>query len=418
MKRSIWRSAAGAVITAALATTAVPAAWATSLTAATPTAATTARTPDLGTVADFDRLAQTVLVQRTAALLDQPPAQRAIFQTADTTAATNGRVAMASTAAHNEQAVDASLQARRVRLRAAGEAYQAGNTKATVDHVQLSGDGKRADVLLTETTTLTYEKLRGDEPPTTGFQAQHEATFVKDAQGHWQLTGLTDLDTDGFPQINEPTPSRLDSAVASTALASAATRPPLVAVTATTDPPEATPASTAWPAAPSPKPAKSGAVDYTAMAAYAEKYWHNYNPAYRQFNGAGGDCTNFISQSLRAGGWQFAGGWASDYDHTWWYSATNPATQSWSWNGVNEWSWYALSSKRVTNLADVYQLGVGDILQMDFDRTGSKDHSMIVTYRSPAGMPYVTYHSTNTLNRSVASLVAIFPDSLYYAYRT
>jgi hypothetical protein len=209
-----------------------------------------------------------------------------------------------------------------------------------------------------------------------------------------------------------PTPSRTSP----TALATATTA--LTAVTAAADPPEATPASTRWPAAPSPKPTTSGGNNYTAMAAYAQKYWSHYNPGYRQFNGAGGDCTNFISQSLKAGGWQFASGWASDYDHTWWYSASNPATQSWSWNGVNEWSWFALSSKRVTNLADVYQLGVGDILQMDFNADGSKDHSMIVTYRSASGMPYVTYHSTNTLNRSVASLVAAYPDALYYAYRT
>ncbi|MFD7050470.1 amidase domain-containing protein [Streptomyces mirabilis] len=35
------------------------------------------------------------------------------------------------------------------------------------------------------------------------------------------------------------------------------------------------------------------------MATYAEKYWKNYNTAYRKFNGVGGDyCTNFVSQSV------------------------------------------------------------------------------------------------------------------------
>jgi hypothetical protein len=231
---------------------------------------------------------------------------------------------------------------------------------------------------------------------------------VESAQGHWQLTGLSDLNADAVPQINQVLAKPARTAV------------PLVsALTAVAeDPPEATPASTDWPATPDPKPARANGYDYTAMAAYAQKYWNHYNPAYRQFNGAGGDCTNFISQSLKAGGWKNASGWASDYNHTWWYSPSNPSTQSWSWAGVNEWSWFALSSQRVTTLDDVYQLGVGDILQMDFDADGSKDHSMIVTYRSRSGMPYVTYHSTNTLNRSVASLVAAWPDALYYAYRT
>ncbi len=43
---------------------------------------------------------------------------------------------------------------------------------------------------------------------------------------------------------------------------------------------------------------------------------------------------------------------------------------------------------------------------------------MIVTYRSPQGVPYVSYHSTNTYNRSVASLIASYPNAAYYAYRT
>lgn len=43
---------------------------------------------------------------------------------------------------------------------------------------------------------------------------------------------------------------------------------------------------------------------------------------------------------------------------------------------------------------------------------------MMVTYRSSAGMPYVTYHSTNTYRKSLASLIASYPDAVYYAYRT
>ncbi len=55
---------------------------------------------------------------------------------------------------------------------------------------------------------------------------------------------------------------------------------------------------------------------------------------------------------------------------------------------------------------------------MDFDKDGSKDHSMIVTSRNSQGVPYVTYHSTNTYNRSVASIIASYPNAAYYAYRT
>lgn len=349
------------------------------------TAPATAGTVDKATVASFDRIAQAVLNQRTAALVDTAPVRHDALRS-------ESRVGLSAGLARAEDSVLSSLRARKARLAALGEAYSAGRTQVAVDRVRVGGG--RADVEVTETTTLTYKKVRGDEPRTTGFQARHDVTFAAAGHGHWELTGVKD-ENSGFPAVNQPAPH-------------------VAPKTAADDPPQGTPADTSWPAASRPKPGRSGGYDYTAMAAYAEKYWNHYNPAYRQFNGAGGDCTNFVSQALKAGGWKNAPGTDSDFHH-WWYS---PSSESWSWVGADDWSWFALSSKRVSNLANVYQLGVGDILQMDFDGDGSKDHSMIVTYRGWGGMPYVTYHSTNTYRRSVASLVASWPDAVYYAYRT
>ncbi|WP_348534307.1 amidase domain-containing protein [Kitasatospora sp. GP82] len=368
-------------LAAVLSAAALPSASAASAAGTTGAAAGTA---DKATVASFDRMAQAVLTQRTAALLDTAPVQHDALRS-------DARVGLAADLAQTENTVVSSLQARKARLAAVGEAYSAGRTQVSVDRVRIS-DG-RADVEVTETTTLTYEKIRGDEPATTGFQARHDVTFAATSHGRWELTGITDENA-GFPEVNQPAPH--------------------VSKTVDADPPQGTPAATSWPASPRPKAARSGGYDYTAMAAYAEKYWNHYNPAYREFNGAGGDCTNFISQALKAGGWKNAPGTDSDY-HNWWY---NSSAESWSWVGADDWSWYALSSKRVSNLANVYQLGVGDILQMDFDRDGSKNHSMIVTYRGMGGMPYVTYHSNNTYRRSVASLVMSYPHAVYYAYRT
>lgn len=55
---------------------------------------------------------------------------------------------------------------------------------------------------------------------------------------------------------------------------------------------------------------------------------------------------------------------------------------------------------------------------MDFEKDGSKDHTMIVTYRNAQGVPYLTYHSANTYRRSMASIIASEPNALYYAFRT
>lgn len=47
--------------------------------------------------------------------------------------------------------------------------------------------------------------------------------------------------------------------------------------------------------------------DRTAVAAYADKFWDVYNPSYNDYSGSGGDCANFVSQCMIAGGlslWQ------------------------------------------------------------------------------------------------------------------
>ncbi|MEU1802912.1 amidase domain-containing protein [Streptomyces sp. NPDC019937] len=366
-----FRSAAGAALTVALSAVALPA-----------SAASAAQTGvvDGATTTSFGQLADAVLTERTAALLDGQQARR-------TTAPATKKARLSAGLTRTENTALSTLRTRKARLAALGEAYTKADTKVTVGKTRVASG--RAIVQATETTTLTYKKIRGDEPATTSFQAHHELSFTAGTGGKWELTGIRPTD-DGPRAINEP---------ATVAVKAAAL-------------PSATPASTTKPSRSTTKPA--GAYDYAAMAAYAEKYWSNYNPAYRKFNEAGGDCTNFISQALKAGGWKHAPGDGQDY-RTWWYDTSTQAT---SWVGANEWSWFTLDAKRATNLGNVYDMGVGDVMQMDFDRDGSKDHTMMVTYRSSSGVPYMTYHSVNTYRKSLASIIASNPNSLYYAYRT
>jgi len=352
-------------------------------------------TVDAETKATFQKLADAVFTDRTQALVDAGTNGR--HGTHDRLSARfHGKVRLSGAQSHAEDSALSELRGRKDRLAKLGERYSSGTTSVTLDATQVKG--RHAKVAVTETTTLTYEKVHGNEPKTTGFQAHHELSFEADKDGNWQLTSIEDTD-DGVA-VNQPTP-------------------PAVTEPSTGDednPPEAPRASTASNAPADPKNLTGGAYDYQAMAAYAKKYWNDYNPEYPDFSGegAGGDCTNFVSQALKAGGWKHEPGYTYDW-HKWF---GNAEIQSDSFVGVNEWSWFALSSKRVTSLPYVYQMDVGDVLQMDFNRDGAKDHTMIVTYRSPQGVPYVSYHSTNTYNRSVASLIASYPNAYYYAYRT
>ncbi|MFD6433892.1 amidase domain-containing protein [Streptomyces venezuelae] len=341
-----------------------------------------ARKADHRTLATFARIADDVLSRRTQALVEDSAGRGAA------TPRMSGRLRT------DEDAALRSLSDRKSRLARLGEAYTKADTRVVVDSATLTGS--TATVQVTASSTLTYKKVRAGGPRTTAFSTRHELKLADTKDGGWQLTKIT-ARTQGPVAVDEPSAAR----------------------TNTVDDdgnqyPDGTPASTKYPTTPMPSGKTAGSYSYSAMAQYAEKYWRSYNPAYRKFNGSGGDCTNFVSQALKAGGWKPVPGSAYDY-RNWWYES---AGQSTSWVGVNEWAWFTLSNRRAPNLASAYQMDVGDVLQVDFDKDGSKDHTMLVTYRDRQGMPYLTYHDTDTYRRSLASLVASYPNARYFAYRT
>ncbi|WP_244283070.1 amidase domain-containing protein [Streptomyces flavidovirens] len=389
MKKTTFRAMVGAALAVAAAAVVLPGtAGASWYKHAVPAGSGTADRP----AADaFGRVADAVLTERTAALLDGPQRRRS-------GSPASGDVRLSAGFVRSEDGAETSLRDRKKRLRELGEAYTAADTDVKVNDVEVRGG--KASVRVTESTTLTYKKIRGNEPATTGFQAYHELAFARTPDGRWSLTGIRPTDT-GLAAVNAPLKAPQVQAAADNGL------------------PTATPASTRRPSRlPARKPtSNSNGLDYAAMGAYAERYWSRYNPAYPSYDsaGAGGDCTNFVSQALKAGGWKHAPGSWDDY-RKWWSDPKLGNTLSFV--GVNEWSWFALSSKRTTNLSNVWAMGVGDVLQMDFDRNGSKDHTMMVSYRDRWGTPYLTYHSTNTYRKSVASIIASYPNATYFAYRT
>lgn len=347
--------------------------------AAAPTPRVTASTADA-----FGRVADAVFTDRTAALLDRAPTARTALK------ATTAGIRVSDTLAHTESAAVSSLHGTRSCLAALGEAYSAGDTRVTVNRTRVTG--KRATAWVTETTTLTYRRIRGDEPATTGFRAHHVLTFAAQADGTWKLTGERSTDK-GPRQVNEPV-----------------TTTPRRTTMAAVDAPRA---ATTYPAPANAKNLTGGPYDYAAMATYAETYWKNYNPAYRSFNAVGGDCTNYLSQVLKAGGWTTVTSSTRSTAPGTTARPRRPTPGSASTSGPG-----SPRPPGVPPLANVYQMDIGDVMQMDFDKDGSKDHSMITSYRSSGGVPYLTYHDADTYRRSVSSLIASYPNSAFYAYRT
>jgi hypothetical protein len=114
------------------------------------------------------------------------------------------------------------------------------------------------------------------------------------------------------------------------------------------------------------------------------------------------DCMNFASQSLLARGWV--------PDDEWWYDDADgdPYASSDAWRSSTYFMWYLEDHPELaTPLTDDQrdQVKVGDIVQFDWDDSGDRDHTGIVTAVIPHldGSIAIEYagHTDATWERSV-----------------
>ena len=148
---------------------------------------------------------------------------------------------------------------------------------------------------------------------------------------------------------------------------------------------------------------------YSRAAAvnYAVKYALKPNPAYRYFQlnqNVGGDCANFISQCLLAGGAPMI----HNSSNPWWYnnkSTSNTNDDSWSvsWAVAHSLYWFLRineESKRPgakgLEVDNIQLVEPGDLVFFEDDK-GVKFHSAIVTSISN-GVPLISHHSFEALN--------------------
>ncbi|WP_432353952.1 amidase domain-containing protein [Sporosarcina sp. A2] len=144
--------------------------------------------------------------------------------------------------------------------------------------------------------------------------------------------------------------------------------------------------------------------DREAAVWYADKWWDGRNPEYPAFDV---DCTNFISQCLRAGGAPMHGGPVRD--RGWWIT---PANWSFSWSVAHSLRWYLGGSTKgltAVQVSSAEELQLGDVILYDFQGDGRFDHSTIVTAKDGAS-PLVNAHTYDVQRRSWD-----YKDS--YAYR-
>lgn len=132
--------------------------------------------------------------------------------------------------------------------------------------------------------------------------------------------------------------------------------------------------------------------------AYADRWWNDRNPAWRNYDPMGGDCTNYVSQILYAGGIPKDKGGS----YLWYWDSDN--ARSSSWTSVNSLWTYIYNNTRLDGyngpqglqVTDRTRLQTGDVIQLSSN--GSYFHTYAVysaAYESGRFVVRITSHTNN-----------------------
>ncbi|MBQ3482832.1 MAG: amidase domain-containing protein [Clostridia bacterium] len=147
-------------------------------------------------------------------------------------------------------------------------------------------------------------------------------------------------------------------------------------------------------------------AEYNRMRAleYARRWAMARNPLFYNFTGIGGDCTNFVSQSVLAGSCVM--NFTPDFG--WYYRTSEDRAPAWT--GV-EYFWEFMTGAgefRAANggtgpfgrAVSEGEVAEGDVVQLG-DAEGDYYHTLLITGRGAQGL-LVSAHSNDAYNRPLA----------------
>ena len=133
--------------------------------------------------------------------------------------------------------------------------------------------------------------------------------------------------------------------------------------------------------------------DRNSAVEYARRWALSHNPNFYHFGGIGGDCTNFVSQCI------LAGGAVMNYskDDGWFY--INQNNRSPSWASVEQFEKFLTKNKHIGPfgvLQDVEKLEIGDVIQLR-QNLYRFNHTLIISKIANEEI-YVCAHSSDVLD--------------------
>lgn len=152
----------------------------------------------------------------------------------------------------------------------------------------------------------------------------------------------------------------------------------------------------------------------TAMYNYARTHAYDYNENYGDFTYYGGDCTNFVSQIIKAGG--------APYDTTgnyvWYYYDIYTNNYSYSWSSVNSLYYYLTGNDYIgpqgtlANTTDIqYGMMRGDVVQINTNYSSDNiyEHAVAIVFYQPGSTTStkVAAHTANAFNKPLSEYVGI-----------
>lgn len=322
-----------------------------------------------------------------------------------------GGQALTDSAAHAYGVHIERLDARRAELEAMHGGYVRSATSVTIK--QVTSSGSAVTLVVTEQTNLYFAGIKADVDHTT-YWVDHEVDLHRNS-GRWLIARVEYLPANAFStpvtQFTDELPADLLALrAAQAAKARSAVPSPSRPISSTERSP-----STRGKSSTTTPDASTLSYDYSAMVTYARNWAYGRNPAYPSYSD---DCTSFVSQCMKAGGWATVGSYplsSRSSNSNWWYGKY-ASTSSYTWGGAENWYWFATGSGR-TSLIDMWSMGNGDVLQYDYDYDGNISHTQICT--SSSG-PLMTQHGGDYRDKPLSEIMA--DSSNYnawkYAHRT